>query len=275
MTPTAQAQTPVRERGMTLIEACVAVMVISIAIAAALEVFATHRRSSRLAEERRAAFQSAVAKVDQLRVILANGVSLDGVFQLYGPLDYANTGTVIPEIDPTTGDVYSTGASSGNSSGGSAGVPAATGAAYATFAVGEDANNNGALDLGEDLNGNGILDVFLTPLESRPMGTVTFITSEKPNESDYGNLYGQPTSIASFNWYERNPFGADINGNRSMSDAIPAPFPLDLNGDGDTDDTAVTDGFQVLPVVVTIQWEGPYGPERVDHFAVLTKESHE
>lgn len=275
MTPTPQTKAPAPARGMTLIEACVAVMVISIAIAAALEVFATHRRSSRLAEERRAAFQAAVAKVDQLRVILANGVSLDGVFQLYGPLDYANTGTEIPEIDPTTGDVYSTGAASGNASGGTAGTPAATGAAYATFAVGEDANNNGALDLGEDLNGNGILDVFLTPLEGRPMGTITFITSEQPNESDFGNVYGQPNSLASFNWYERNPFGVDINGNRSMSDAVPAPFPLDMNGDGDTTDLAITDGFQVLPVVITIQWEGPYGPERVDHFAVLTKESHE
>lgn len=48
--------------------------------------------------------------------------------------------------------------------------------------------------------------------------------------------------------------------------------PIDLNGDGDTTDTDVSAGFQLLPARVSVRWVGPLGPQRVDLHAILRKE---
>ena len=49
-------------------------------------------------------------------------------------------------------------------------------------------------------------------------------------------------------------------------------FPLDLNGDGDADDLDVTDAFQLLPVRITVRWDGILGEQRVDLRSILRKE---
>ncbi len=49
-------------------------------------------------------------------------------------------------------------------------------------------------------------------------------------------------------------------------------FPLDLNGDGDTDDVDVSTGFQILPVRITVRWLGVLGEQRIDLRSILRKE---
>lgn len=261
--------------GVTLVEVMVTVLILAIAITAALEITATHRRSSTLAEQRRSAFQASVAKVDQMRVMLTNGLSPDAVFQLFGPFTITGTESTA-EVEGATGDIVWMQEDDGEGNDVMT-DPDRTGGVLACFSVGEDANNNGVLDPSEDLNGNNILNQYLPQLGDRPMGTVVFITDENPEESTFGDDYSQAENTAPQVWYERNPFGVDINGNGSLMDgpssaSTPAPFPLDLNGDGDTTDTDIRFAFRVLPVVVVIQWNGPYGPERIDHFSILTRD---
>jgi type II secretory pathway pseudopilin PulG len=49
-------------------------------------------------------------------------------------------------------------------------------------------------------------------------------------------------------------------------------LPMDLNGDGDSVDTDVAAGYQLLPVKVTVVWEGVLGRQRVDLRTILRKE---
>jgi hypothetical protein len=239
-------------------------------------IYHSYLHGAMLVEDRRLAYQAALAKLDEIRLLVANGSTLENVFAVYGPVDF--------EADPFGSKLKGTGSYTTVDANGYVKNPDGTGD-KATFVVGEDTNNNGTLDVGEDLNANGILDVFLNPIAGRPLGTVTIITNENPREADFGVLYGRPMDTSSSNWYERNPFGVDINGNRFFRDVCPAPFPMDINGDGDSNDTTdgvhrandkrddvVVDGLKFLPVVVTIQWIGPYGPERVDVFSVITRE---
>ncbi|MBI3831789.1 MAG: prepilin-type N-terminal cleavage/methylation domain-containing protein [Planctomycetes bacterium] len=101
----------------------------------------------------------------------------------------------------------------------------------------------------------------LRPIGKLATGTVSIISDEAPNEADFGIDYrakAMPPKI----------FGVDINGDRKYSGASPYPFPLDLNGNGTTEHF-VAAGFRLLPVVVTIQWNGTYGTERMDIFALF------
>ncbi|MBE7465797.1 MAG: hypothetical protein HS116_20170 [Planctomycetes bacterium] len=320
-------------RGMTLLEVAVAGTILVVAVTATLSMFVTHMRGARLTEERRIAMQFAQSKLDEIRLEIATGSSLELIFQRYGPLDYgalavtAGGSEVTGGSDETIGAAGSAAYTTGMVTGGVIPPVKGTGAftqvdaggylkhldAYgqmvgdpATFVVGEDANNNGVMDIGEDLNGNDKLDVYLQAIPGRPLGTVTIITDEDPRESDFGLLYGQPQT-SSGRWYENNPFGVDITGNRRFSDfnasapevaADPElnlkPFPMDINGDGDTNDLNTVDhlinadasrpnsadqidegvheNFRFLPLVVTVQWAAPYGPERMDLFGVVTLE---
>jgi hypothetical protein len=49
-------------------------------------------------------------------------------------------------------------------------------------------------------------------------------------------------------------------------------LPLDLNADGDTSDEDVSARCDLLPVRVTVRWEGVLGDQRVDLRTVLRKE---
>ena len=49
-------------------------------------------------------------------------------------------------------------------------------------------------------------------------------------------------------------------------------LPMDLNGDGDSTDTDVAGNFQLLPVKVSIHWDGVLGRQRVDLRTILRKE---
>ncbi len=42
-------------------------------------------------------------------------------------------------------------------------------------------------------------------------------------------------------------------------------MPRDLNGDGDHDDTDVSDGARLLPVVLSLRWRGENGVQRLRH----------
>ncbi len=50
-------------------------------------------------------------------------------------------------------------------------------------------------------------------------------------------------------------------------------FPLDLNGDGDALDVDVSDGFEIMPVRITVRWNGVLGEQRVDLRSFLRKEN--
>lgn len=52
----------------------------------------------------------------------------------------------------------------------------------------------------------------------------------------------------------------------------PIGFPLDLNGDGDAADTDVSSDFSIMPVRVTVRWNGVLGEQRVDLRSFLRKE---
>ncbi len=97
------------------------------------------------------------------------------------------------------------------------------------------------------------------------VGTVSLIVDESPNEVDYGVNYSVSPSVLTL--------GADINGNSYYRDtypaAPPAPFPMDINANGNTTDNPLVEGFYLLPVVVTVHWNGVLGAQRVDLFTVI------
>ncbi len=116
----------------------------------------------------------------------------------------------------------------------------------------------------------------------RAIGTVTIINDESPNERYFGYDYANQCALP--------PFGVDINfnGTRSIetgfglngaagyNDICPLPFPLDINGNGSDGsagkpwDSNVVSNFVMLPVVITIQWQGVDGPRRFDVFSIIT-----
>jgi type II secretory pathway pseudopilin PulG len=106
----------------------------------------------------------------------------------------------------------------------------------------------------------------LPSLPGRAAGTVTVINDETPDEAQFGLAYdGTATPPI---------FGVDINGNRRYTDSAGLPpFPIDLNQNGNTTDHIITSSFSLLPVVITIQWMGPFGRERLDVFTILSPDA--
>jgi type II secretory pathway pseudopilin PulG len=106
----------------------------------------------------------------------------------------------------------------------------------------------------------------LPPVPGIPSGVVTIITDETPDEAQFGWAY---------NGSALPPlFGVDLNGNRRYTDTTNlAPFPLDINGNGTTTDNLADRKFALMPVVITIQWMGPFGRERLDVFSILSADS--
>jgi type II secretory pathway pseudopilin PulG len=50
-------------------------------------------------------------------------------------------------------------------------------------------------------------------------------------------------------------------------------FPMDLNGDGDSNDKDVSVGFTLLPVKVRVTWEGALGTQFVDVTSILRSQN--
>jgi len=48
-------------------------------------------------------------------------------------------------------------------------------------------------------------------------------------------------------------------------------LPRDLNGDGDAEDTDVSDSYVLMPVVVTVEWTGPTGLRRLQLRSLLAE----
>jgi prepilin-type N-terminal cleavage/methylation domain-containing protein len=109
------------------------------------------------------------------------------------------------------------------------------------------------------------LTVGSNPQRNRYVGTISLIVDESPNESDYGVDYSVSPSVLSL--------GADINGNAYYLDqypgAPPRPFPMDINANGNTTDNPLVEGFYLLPIVVTVNWQGVFGVQRLDLFTII------
>jgi Tfp pilus assembly protein PilV len=62
-----------------------------------------------------------------------------------------------------------------------------------------------------------------------------------------------------------------VNETDTASDSVMG-LPMDLNGDGDTLDTDVSTGYQLLPVKVSITWAGALGQQTIELRTILRKE---
>jgi type II secretory pathway pseudopilin PulG len=220
--------------GLTLVEIVVFLAVVATALTATMSIYTSQSLALRQSEDRRIASRVAQQKLDEIRIFLQAGNSLDQAFQFYGPL------------------------------------PLPTGGSGARFEV------------------PGLTPFIDTDLADgnrpvpRAVGTVTIINDESPDERYFGYDYANHCMLP--------PFGVDIDGNGSRmietgfgqngavgyNDNTPPPFPIDLNGNGSDGsaarpwDSNLISGFTMLPVVITIQWQGLDGPRRYDLFSIIT-----
>ena len=223
--------------GLSLLELMIFLAVMAIGMTASLSMYITSRLAERVGEERRLASLAAEQKIDEIRNYVSGGNhTLDQAYAQYGPVN-------LPVGGP--GAMFN--------------VPGLT-AYYDTNTVDGSRPN------------------------PRSIGTVTIINDETPSERQFGYDYANSTAST----VPTPPFGVDINGNGTRliqtgfgntgaadyNDVIPPPFPLDLNGNGSNGTTVawdhvITSGFVMLPVVISIQWQGAAGPQRLDMFAII------
>ncbi len=248
-----------RHSGLTLVEVLVFLVVMAISMTAALSMYISSRMAQRLGEERRLASLAAEQKLDEIRNYIAKGHSLDQAFLYYGPLANASTPANLESVNPYVAPPPGHNAPQVHVCGG-------PGAWFDVPGLEPYFDTNPA-------DGN-------RPL-ARSIGTVTIINDETPDERQFGFDFG--------NGAPSPPFGVDINGNGSRliqtgfgssgaagyNSSIPAPFPFDIKGNGSNVgsvpwDHNVTTGFIILPVVISIQWQGATGPQRYDIFALIT-----
>jgi prepilin-type N-terminal cleavage/methylation domain-containing protein len=202
-----------KTRGFSLVECLCALALLAVALVSTMSAYITHVKSERFTSERRLALQGAVAKVDEMRRLVASGWSLDQLYDNYKPF---------------------------------IGVTDTANMPLASFKV------------------PGLTD-GVNAVRNEYVGTVSLIVDESPNEADYGVDYTvSPSALR---------LGADINGNAYYLDTYPAvpakPFPMDINGNGNTTDNPLVEGFYLLPVVVTVHWTGVFGAQRLDLFTIV------
>ena len=75
-----------KPRGLSIIETIILLGVVVVAVTGALSIFIMQQAAERLTEERRLASFSATQKIDEIRIFLQNGKTLDQAFIYYGPL---------------------------------------------------------------------------------------------------------------------------------------------------------------------------------------------
>lgn len=245
--------------GLSLLELLIFLAVMAIAMSAALSMYISSRMAQRIGEERRLASLVAEQKLDEIRNYIAKGHSLDQAFLYYGPISDVTTPANLESVNPYVAPLPNHNAPPFHAYGGPG----------AWFDV-------PGLDPFFDTNpSDGSRSL------ARSIGTVSIINDETPDERQFGYDYG--------NGAPQLPFGVDINGNGSRliqtgfggagaagyNSSVPLPFPLDLNGSGSNGGSVpwnhnVTNGFVLLPVVITIQWQGAAGPQRYDLFGLIT-----
>jgi type II secretory pathway pseudopilin PulG len=104
-------------------------------------------------------------------------------------------------------------------------------------------------------------------LKSQPFETL--IADYSP-----GGKYGNSFAVPSLDDEESMARGEIIFyvSEVSTPDGGTIGLPLDLNADGDSDDTDVSGGYGILPVRVTVEWTGALGPQRMDVRTILKRE---
>lgn len=256
-----QASLRPEQPGLSLLELLIFLVVMAVAMTAALSMFISSRLSERQGEERRRASLAAEQKMDEIRAFIhksiGNGKALDLAYQSYGPTPPSG----LPWLATTPPGLAASK------------VSVNFDAAYISYISAQSQQLTG-LDPFYDTN-----PYDGTRPNPRAIITVSIINSEAPLEQQFGYDYNNPGTSPNF--------GIDINGNGSRliqtgftaaggaagyNNTSPPPFPLDLNGNGLTTDAIVTNNFVILPVVISVQWQGAAGPQRYDLFSLLMQE---
>jgi prepilin-type N-terminal cleavage/methylation domain-containing protein len=223
--------------GFTIVECLCALMILAVALIATLSMNNAYIRGEAFAEERRLALQGASVKMEELRALVAQGISLDTL----NDSDY-NPSSPLPE------HYYY----------------------YGTWPAGTVTDPGDMPRAAFKVPG---LVTSSPDVQRRDyVGTVSLIIEERPNEHNYGIDYSYSPVKSNL-----DNIGADINGNKFYSDTFPTnppgPFPLDIDGDGRTNNLSpITAGYFLMPVVVTVHWNGACGEQRVDLFTILFKD---
>lgn len=256
-----------RAKGVSLIETMMFITIVSIALIGTMYSYVRHLSAKSVTEQRRQASIAAEQKLDEIRSYVRR-VPAGNAVDIYGQ--------IITSSNPLFKNPLN--------------------AAYQMYGPFPLTGNQGAL------NRPCCFSVpNLNPINTDPIGTVTIITSETPDESQFGYIYDGSTNP--------NKFGVNINGDiyqdvqlpstptragtfptgTSTSSSTstsaaptvnPSPFPLDINGNGVATDTTVgsspNDNFTLLPIVITIRWLDTNGNrQRFDLFAILQAESQQ
>ena len=231
-------------RGVSLIETMMFITVVTIALVGTMYSYVRHLSAKTVTEQRRQAVIAAEQKLDEIRgyvrrVPAGNALDTSGnlVSNKANPLDAAF-------------NLYGP-------------IPAATALSRpCCFSI---PNFN--------------------PINGASVGTVTIITNENPDASQFGMIYDGTSTPNKFgvNIYGDIYQDVQLTGQPARDGTFPsagvpaqAPFPLDINGNGVTTDTTVTQNFTLLPIVITVRWLDTNGErQRFDLFAILQAESQQ
>lgn len=229
-----ECRTSALYRGLSLIETIALLGVIIIAVSGALSIYASNQSAEQLSQERRLASYAAAQKIDEIRIFLQAGNTLDQAFLNYGPLPIPTGGpgatfdvpglTAFTDFDPADGNRPN---------------PRAVG----TVTIINDEVPNEAM-FGYDYANQSCLPPFGVDINSNGSRRI---------ETGFGSVGAKGYNDAA-PW----PFPMDLNVNGS--NGTPA-FPWESN---------VLSGLVVLPVVITIQWQSGGSPRRYDVFTLIT-----
>lgn len=207
--------------------------VVSVGLVATLNLAVNQQIGQRLSEERRLAGLAAEQKIDEIRIFINNGKTLDQAFQYYGPLPQPTGGPGSTFNVPTLSAFLDT-----DKSDGSRPVPRAIG----TVSIINDESPS------EKMFGYDYANQCMGP----PFGVDI--------DGDGSHLVETGTGSKGSNTYNDlcpNPFPLDLNGNGSDG------------SDKNPWESNIVSGFTMLPIVITVQWVGANGPRRYDLFTII------
>ncbi len=220
--------------GLSLVELMFSLSIIAIVLTATLSLYVTHRVAQQAAEERRIASLAARQELDEIRIFLSKGNTLDQAFAQYGPFPLPTGGPgatfSVPSLEAFLDTDPRDGMRLNPRAVGTVTIINAEAPREELFGF-DYANGCIGPPFGVDINGNG----------SRII------------ETGFGTR-----GAAGYKDHIPEPFPLDLNDNGSDGSA---KNPWDAN---------VVSGFKILPVVITIQWRGLDGPRRFDLFSIIT-----